>query len=298
MEKVMRTKQVRVLSILLSLMLVFGTMCAVPAFAGESAEDFTIGSIDDLYYLESLVEDRVAGSANAPSVGVYNVTLMTDLDLSGMEWDGIGIPQSFIGFSGTFDGNGHTITVELNNSANVGPKGGLFNLTYNAAVTDLTVTGTVSSTRFVGGLVGRVMGNFTASNCNIDGMTLSLSNGANNSVGGLIGQCGSGGGGGTGGGTGSSGGTQGTVSINGGTITGNFVSTSSTNPVGGVFGHIYSGYNASVTGVTMNAALTGQITGLYAGNNASNLTLTNCSPSPSVAGAAGVNTGTITINLQ
>ena len=41
MEKVMRTKQVRVLSILLSLMLVFGTMCAVPAFAGESAEDFT-----------------------------------------------------------------------------------------------------------------------------------------------------------------------------------------------------------------------------------------------------------------
>ena len=138
------------------------------------------------------------------------------------------------------------------------------------------------------------MGNFTASNCTIDGMTLSLSSGANNSVGGLIGQCGSGGGGGTG----SSGGTQGTVSINGGTITGNFVSTSSTNPVGGVFGHIYSGYNASVTGVTMNAALTGQITGLYAGNNASNLTLTNCSPLPSVAGAAGVNTGTITINLQ
>ena len=112
--------------ILLSLMLVFGTMCAVPAFAGESAEDLAIGSIDDLYYLENLVEDRAAGSADI-SGGAYNVTLMTDLD---HQRNGMGRYRYTAEFLSVFSvllTNGHTITCRSLTIVQIMGKGGLFN---------------------------------------------------------------------------------------------------------------------------------------------------------------------------
>ncbi len=59
-------------------------------------------------------------------------------------------------FSGLFDGNGHTLTVAYNStSGDVAP----FSQISGAHITNLTVHGSAtSSTRFVGGLVGRVTG--------------------------------------------------------------------------------------------------------------------------------------------
>ncbi len=301
----MLRKKSKVLSGLLTAALVLGTMC-VPAFATETSDisldnieyDYIIDSVDDLFALEEDVEDQNAGSASAPSAETINVRLDADLVLDANDgWDGIGTPQSFIGYSGVFNGNGHTITVAVNNTSNVGPKGGLFNLAVNATIVDLTVEGDVNSNRFIGGIVGRAMGDLTIMDCDVD-MDLTLSNGASNSIGGLIGQCGSGSGGGTGGGGGTSGGSQGTVKVTGCNVVGTFTSNTSSNPVGGMFGHIYSGYTVNVSNSTVSANMdaSGGATGAYIANNAGIVTLTNCTNNTGLTNNVGVdNNGSITV---
>ena len=311
-----KIKNGRVLSVLLALVLVLGTMCAVPVAASTEgglqetpvvidgvSYNFLIYDTEDLIALETAVETRSAGSAAAPSIGTYNVLLQNDIELTvDDEWDGIGVPQSFIGYSGIFNGQNHTITVTLENKSNVGPKGGLFNLVSSdlsnssskVEIKNLTVEGDVSSNRFIGGIVGRAMGNVDVTNCNVD-MNLTLSNGASNSIGGVIGQCGAGSGRGTGSGGGSTGGSQGTVNINGCNVTGSFLSNTSTNPVGGMFGHIYAGYNVNISSSAVSATLnaSGGATGAYIGNNAGTVTITGCTNGTGVSNAAGVNSGSI-----
>lgn len=297
-------KNSRVLSVLLSLVLVFGTMC-VPAFATDAAavndavvasvETYEIYSAQDLVDLQNEVSALSAGSSNAPSVVEYNVVLKNNIDMTNVSWSGIGVPQQFKGFSGTFDGQGYTISgINITNTSNAGPKGALFNLTYNATVKDLTVTGSVTSNRFIGGITGRAMGNLTIESCTTSGLSLTLNNGASNSVGGLVGQCGSGSGGGGGTGTGgTSGSTQGTVNITGCNVGGTFTSNTASNPVGGMLGHVYAGYSVTISNSTVAASLNGSIKGAYVGNNAGTITITGCENSTGVSANAGTNTGTI-----
>lgn len=304
-------KKSRILSVLLSLALVFGTMC-VPAFAtdvsagdnavaaSETAISIDINSEADLLNLQTTVSNLPAGSANSPSTVNYIVNLKKDLDMSNVSgWTGIGVPQSFKGFSGTFNGNNHKIKTSINNTSNVGPKGGLFNLTYNTNINDLKVEGNVSSNRFIGGIVGRAMGDLNIKNCTTSDLELTLNNGASNSVGGLIGQCGSGSGGGTGGGTGgTSGNTQGTVNVTGCNVGGTFISNTANNPVGGMFGHIYDGYEVNISSSTISADLSGVIVASFIGNNAGVVEITDCNIDASLESLdiAAVDTGTIIIN--
>lgn len=300
-----KIKNGRVLSVLLALVLVLGTMCAVPVAATDVSAlneavattdvTYNISSAADLVTLQNDVAALSAGSASSPSVLNATVNLMNNIDMSGTEWTGIGVPQQFKGFSGTFNGNGYTISgISLTNSSNVGPKGGLFNLAVNAEVTNLTLEGSVNSNRFIGGLAGRVMGNFSVTNCDID-MSLTLNNGAANSVGGVIGQCGSGSGGGSGTGSGgTSGNTQGTVTITNCNVDGTF--SSNNNPVGGVIGHIYAGYAVEISGTTVSPSLSGTVAGIFIANNASDsVEIENCTIADSLLSLdiAGVNTGTI-----
>ena len=312
----MPRKKSKVLSGLLTAALVLGTMC-VPAFAStEGGEgtyvvdgetyNFAIYDIDDLYTLEEKVESLSAGSASNPSLKDYDVILMNNIEIPVNDgWDGIGDPQHFIGFTGTFDGNGKTITTNISNTSNAGPKGGLFNLVSSdlsdasskVVIKDLNITGNVTSNRFIGGVVGRVMGNLDIENCSVNA-NLTLNDGVSNSIGGLIGQCGSGSGGGTGGGGGTSGGSQGTVKVTGCNVAGTFTSNTSSNPVGGMFGHIYSGYTANVSNSTVSATLIneGGARGAYIGNNAGVVTLTSCTNNTGVSDNVGVdNNGSITV---
>ena len=112
---------------------------------------------------------------------------MKDIDLNNEAWSPIGRKKapssssnSNVGFSGTFDGNDHTISGLNVTSAEVGVKdsgdldegngfnqfdgyGGLFCLTVNATIKNLTVSGSVSCDS-AGGIVGRAKGG-TIENC-------------------------------------------------------------------------------------------------------------------------------------
>ena len=128
----------------------------VPAFAQEPAADVTISTAEDLLALaQDCVLDRYSEN--------LTVSLAADLDLSGTDFRGI--PS----FSGTFEGNHHTISgLSLNRDGSVQ---GLFRyLTETAVVTDLTVHGKVlpgGSRRQVGGIVGKNAG--TVRGCTFQG---------------------------------------------------------------------------------------------------------------------------------
>ena len=72
----------------------------------------------------------------------------------------------FFPFKGTFDGNGHTVTITVDT-----PKlsyFGFFGCLENAAVKNLTVNGEVYCSepyRYVGGIAARARGNVTIENC-------------------------------------------------------------------------------------------------------------------------------------
>lgn len=283
MLKIMEKRNARILGVLLSLMLVLGTMCTVPAFADDTiasnevttlseAVVYNISTADQLIELQNAVNNQTSsGSADNPTLLNCEVNLLNDIDMSGKTWTGIGVPQQFKGFTGTFNGNGHKISgISLSNNSNAGPKGGLFNLISNAEVSNLKLEGSVSSNRFIGGLAGRVIGSLTISNCVVD-MQLTLSNGASNSIGGLVGQCGSGAGGGTGTGTGgTTGGTAGGLLISDCAVLGHFTSNTSTNPVGGMVGHAYADYSVQIVNSYVAASLSCEngVTAAFVANNA------------------------------
>jgi hypothetical protein len=250
----------------LALVMMISLTGVMPVMANTT---YDIYSAQDLVNLETTINSRSAGTSTSPSLGDYDVIVHNDINMSGVNnWVGIGVPQSWIGITGHFHGNNHTISgITLTNTSTVGPKGGLFNLVKDITIENLKVSGSVTSTRFIGGIVGRVVGSMTMQNC-VANMTLTLNNGASNSIGGLIGQCGSGQ---------TSGGD--TVNVTNCAALGTFTSTTSSNPVGGLFGHIYSGFTVNVTNCYVAASLvnSGGTTGDLVANNATSyLTLTNC----------------------
>ena len=86
-------------------------------------------------------------------------------------------------FCGTFDGQGHTINVDLNASGNTAT--GLFSYVKGATIKDLTVTGTINNSGlYAGGLVG------TAKGATIQNCTLAATiNSSGNEVGAFVGGC-------------------------------------------------------------------------------------------------------------
>ena len=292
MLKIMEKRNARILGVLLSLMLVLGTMCTVPAFAddtytggyhsdpimipGDDTQyNFVINSAADLTTLEGLVEGTITVEDDE-SGGVYNVLLMGNIDTpSG--WDGIGLPQQSVAYTGTFNGNGHTINTTLSNTAAVGPKGGVFNFVEAATIKNLNVTGSVSSNRFVGGIVGRVVGDLIMDDCHVINMDLDLINGVNNSIGGLVGQCGAGSGAHVGDGTGGPGQSNGDIlitncSVNGGTFESSNTNGGTPNPVGGMIGHVYANYYVEMADCSMTAnSMSGGSVAAYIANNAAQI---------------------------
>lgn len=288
-KKMLKKKHLyKIIGIISAMMLVLGTL-AVPVFAVDTAEydvqvttvssENDVNTISTAQELLELQEDVAALGNGEYLTGTYELTDNINMSSVANQWTGIGVPQSSKGFAGTFDGNGYTIFgIAISNSSNVGPKGALFNLTSGATIKNVTVTGSVTSNRFIGGIVGRTINNATIENCNVN-LTLTLNNGASNSIGGIIGQCGSGAG--TGGGTGSggtTGGTIGNVAISNCTVNGTFTSNTSTNPVGGLVGHNYAGYTVNASDCTVRASLNcsgGQI-GSVVGKNLGTFTISNC----------------------
>lgn len=126
---------------------------------GTPADPYQIASTADLVTL-SLTHDDWGKS----------FVLTADIDLGGVDWTPIGTCVNYYteSFTGTFDGQGHTIA-NLTYAAPASWSAGLFGCIHNAQITDINMTGgNVSGSQYVGLLVG-INEWSTISNCHVSG---------------------------------------------------------------------------------------------------------------------------------
>ncbi len=139
----------------------------------EGSGDVTISSAEGLAWLTKVVDKNNSLSGNT-------VTLTANIDLSGYLWTPMG------NFSGTFDGDGYSIsnmTVKNTDFA------GLFGL-LKGTVQNLSVSGSVSASgsddNYAGGIAGFNTNTGKIINCNYQGAS-SATGGARAYAGGLVG---------------------------------------------------------------------------------------------------------------
>ena len=217
---------------------------------GVTGNVIGISSAEELTWLASL-------SASNTFAGKTFV-LTDDIDLTGVEWQGIGSNSSY--FMGNFDGQGHQITgvkYVANDAGNLG----FFNRTFGSEIKNLRLNATVSGANMgdnpFGGLIGRA-NETTVSNIDVD-LRGSVTAGI---VGGLIGW------------------TNGNVTITGCTTTGT-LSVSSASRIGGIVGdwgwangsisNSASGMNLSGSGSLGKGGIVGRV--IINGREPSSLTL-------------------------
>lgn len=206
-----------ILSLILSLTLVFN-MAGMTAFAqgksstlfsggtGTETDPYLITTADDLKTLTTEVngtDDKIVDGATYKN---QFFKLVNDIDLKGTEtnqWTSIGTYlNSTINepFSGTFDGNGKTITglymnINYNGSTVNMPNIGLFGYLKEATVKNLTVSGgslvvsdNVWKIIFMGGIAGKAHSSII-DNCHNAGVTItSGGTKGNHDIGGIVGE--------------------------------------------------------------------------------------------------------------
>ena len=143
----------------------------------------------------------VFGLLPAPAIAADNVTTISSAeDFAAMNYDGkykltkdIEVTKPYTSsFRGTFDGDGHTVTLKLNVTSG---NAGLFSETGSGAmienvVVDADVTSTASySYPSTGGLIGKVSGTTTITNCGVTGTVSNTATSTSSAVyiGGLVG---------------------------------------------------------------------------------------------------------------
>lgn len=161
----------------------------------DDSADLYITSVTDLFGFAKSVNEGENWSGKT-------VELMADIDLAGKTWTPIGNVDGYPGktFSGTFKGNGHTISNMKAVPANPNSgeaTAGLFGSACSAKIQDLTLTNVdVQSTHYAGALLGYVSDNANTiiENCKVIGGKVSstpvkINNNWDNGdkVGGLIG---------------------------------------------------------------------------------------------------------------
>ena len=132
-----------------------------PGYTIESDGSYTVTSADGLMNVAELVN---GGKSD------INITLNTDIDLTGKDWTPIGTDYDN-SYTGTFDGGGHTIT-GLTFTTN-DKYAGLFGwLNKAGTVKNVVMEGVqITSNQIYGGSIGGVVGNSwgTIENCSVSG---------------------------------------------------------------------------------------------------------------------------------
>ena len=128
--------------------------------------------------------DIVNGANEQVKDSDAHAKLMNDIDLSSVcgesnSWTPIGTSSK--PYTGTFNGNGHTISGLYIDSSTANYQG-LFGYVYRGTVQDLTVSGDINGYKYVGGVVG-YNSSGTVTNCAFSGTVT-----GNNYVGGVVGQ--------------------------------------------------------------------------------------------------------------
>lgn len=162
-----------------------GTWDIADGFAsgdGTAENPYIISNANELAYLAQAINDGTISSA-------YYYKLAADLNLNGYGWTPIGKSTS-TAFQGNFDGNGYTISgLYATGSSYVG----LFGITSNANIDNLTLSGDVTSTGAyaVGMLIGRAYGDTAVSNVVVSGTVANTYSSSLNTtysgIGGLVG---------------------------------------------------------------------------------------------------------------
>lgn len=135
----------KICSVLLAILLVLSL--SVPALAAGGTERVTISTAQELLAFSRRVNE---GDAMGNAV----VTLAQNIDMNGYAWNAVGETEA-TPFSGTFDGQGHTISnlyAHLSDS-DTDRQMGLFGTLRSAHVKDVKLSGCFfSSTTFLGGI--------------------------------------------------------------------------------------------------------------------------------------------------
>ena len=204
-----------ILSVLLAALLLVTSIPLTPAFAdggavslqsansergglegsGKEGDPYQIATADDLLKFAKLVND---GETTANAVLTADIVLNEKIEVDDngavtnqeklSEWIPIGNiideedPDSF-GYTGTFDGDGHTISGLYIDSSSANYQGLFGYVGTGGTVKDLSVSGSVSGGMFVGGIVGYNNGG-TVTGCTFSG---SGSVSGNSYVGGVVG---------------------------------------------------------------------------------------------------------------
>ena len=139
-----------------------GTFNTPMTGSGTETDPYQIGTADQL----KLFRDIVNGTGDqAQNRGAYAV-LTANIDLNNEPWTPIG-PDRDSAYTGTFDGQGHTVK-NLSVTVNVQPgRAGLFGCVKDGTIRKLTVAGSVSCTAnqgWCGGIAGYAMDE-TIENC-------------------------------------------------------------------------------------------------------------------------------------
>ena len=145
---------------------------------GTKEHPYEIKTIDQLKTFRDIVNDANGQVKDSDA----HAKLMNDIDLEGSatnQWTPIGNSEENA-YTGTFNGNGNTISGLTINDSNADDQGLFGYVGTGGTVKDLTVSGSVSGRMFVGGIAGRNGGNVI--NCAFSG---SVS--GNSPVGGVVG---------------------------------------------------------------------------------------------------------------
>ncbi len=145
--------------------------------AGTEEDPYRITKASELLSLAALVNDGKSSDSF--------VSLENDVIVKG-SWTPLG-KNSAYSFKGSFDGNGHSVTVTVDNP-NLSYFG-FFGCLEGAAVKNLTVNGEIYCSEpyaFVGGIAARARGNVTIENCVNNASVSSLARGSAG-VGGIVG---------------------------------------------------------------------------------------------------------------
>ena len=142
-------------------------LCAALFCVGADATGGTMtggGTAEDPY----IVMDAADLDAVRDNLGAY-YELGADIDLGGEEWTPIG--SSGQPFTGTFDGDGHTISgLNVNSSY-----AGLFGFISGGTVKNLAVRGNVNGGSRAGGIVAETSDKASIENCSYSGSVISRS---------------------------------------------------------------------------------------------------------------------------
>ena len=124
------------------------------------------------YYLIGSIEDYNQFAAIVRGNPTANARLTADIVLTGDELTiGLGTDQNnCIAYGGTFDGQGHTITLNFTGANRINRSyGGLFAWTDGATIKNLAVNGEIETTQpKVGGIVSGIKGTLMMENCMAD----------------------------------------------------------------------------------------------------------------------------------